>query len=50
MVSLRPVLVDLEDFDLPVYDKSEHPVRQHYQHEHMKRWVANVSTADAYVF
>ena len=44
------VLVDLADFNLPVYDEPEHPVRQHYQHEHTKRWAASVSMADAYVF
>ncbi|ODT69565.1 MAG: NADPH-dependent FMN reductase [Nitrosomonadales bacterium SCN 54-20] len=44
------VLVDLEEFNLPVYDEPEHPVRQHYQHEHTKKWAASVDAADAYVF
>ena len=44
------VLVDLADFNLPVYDEPEHPVRQHYQHEHTKKWAASVNAADAYVF
>ena len=44
------VLVDLADFNLPVYDEPEHPVRQHYQHDHTKRWGASVNAADAYVF
>ncbi|HET7061508.1 MAG TPA: NAD(P)H-dependent oxidoreductase [Nitrosospira sp.] len=43
-------LVDLADFDLPVYDEPEHPVRQNYRNEHTKRWAAAVNSADAYVF
>lgn len=43
-------LVDLADFNLPVYDEPHHPRMQNYQHEHTKRWSASVSAADAYVF
>lgn len=43
-------LVDLVDFNLPVYDEPMHPVMQKYQHEHTKRWAASVTAADAYVF
>ena len=43
-------LVDLADFDLPVYDEPQHPRLQDYQHEHTKRWSASVAAADAYVF
>jgi len=43
-------LVDLADFNLPVYDEPQHPRLQNYQHEHTKRWSASVSAADAYVF
>lgn len=46
----EPVLVDLVEFDLPVYDEPEHPVRQNYQHDHTKKWAASVQAADAYVF
>jgi hypothetical protein len=46
----KAVPVDLADFDLPVYDEVEHRARQHYQHEHMKRWVANASAAVTYEF
>jgi NAD(P)H-dependent FMN reductase len=45
-----PSLVDLKDFDLPVFDEPEHPRLQHYVHEHTKRWAASVSAADAFVF
>lgn len=43
-------LVDLADFNLPVYDEPVHPVQQKYTHEHTKKWSASVAAADAYVF
>ncbi len=43
-------LVDLADFNLPVYDEPQHPRLQDYQHEHTKKWSASVAAADAYVF
>ena len=43
-------LVDLKDFDLPVFDEPEHPRLQRYVHEHTRRWAASVSAADAFVF
>lgn len=43
-------LVDLVDFDLPVYDEPRHPAMQQYEHEHTRRWSASVAAADAYVF
>ena len=47
---LDPVLVDLADFGLPVYDEPKHPLTRQYQHEHTKRWSASVAAADAYAF
>ncbi|SDW34001.1 NADPH-dependent FMN reductase [Nitrosomonas communis] len=44
------VLIDLAEFNLPVYDEPEHPVHQRYRHEHTKNWAASVNAADAYVF
>lgn len=43
-------LVDLLDFDLPVYNEPVHPRMQQYQHDHTRRWSENVAIADAYVF
>ncbi len=43
-------LVDLADFNLPVFDEPEHPRLQKYQHEHTKKWSASVAAADAFVF
>ena len=41
------VLVDLADFNLPVFDEPYHPSLRKYQHVHTKRWSASVSAADA---
>ena len=46
----EPVLVDIADFDLPVYDEPEHPLTHRYRHEHTKRWSESVAAADAYAF
>ncbi|MDN5843658.1 MAG: NAD(P)H-dependent oxidoreductase [Alcaligenaceae bacterium] len=43
-------LVDLADFNLPVYDEPQHPRMKQYQHEHTKRWSASVDAADAFIF
>jgi NAD(P)H-dependent FMN reductase len=43
-------LVDLADFNLPVYDEPKHPRFQDYQHEHTKAWSRSVAAADAYAF
>ena len=47
---VETLLVDLAEFNLPIYDEPEHPIRQNYQHEHTKKWAASVNAADAYVF
>lgn len=44
------LLVDLADFNLPVFDEPNHPRARKYTHEHTKRWSASVEAADAYVF
>lgn len=43
-------LVDLAEFNLPVYDEPVHPAMQKYEHAHTKRWSESVAAADAYVF
>ena len=43
-------LVDLADFNLPVFDEPNHPRMQKYEHDHTKAWSASVASADAYVF
>ncbi|MEX2473834.1 NADPH-dependent FMN reductase [Marinobacter sp.] len=43
-------LIDLADFNLPIYNEANHPRMQKYDHDHTKAWSASVSKADAYVF
>ncbi|MDQ0313800.1 NADPH-dependent FMN reductase [Amorphus orientalis] len=43
-------LVDLAEFDLPVYDEPKHPRMQDYQNDHTKKWSESVAAADAFVF
>lgn len=46
----EPVLVDLADFKLPIYDEPKHPMTRDYAHAHTRAWSASVAAADAYVF
>lgn len=43
-------LVDLADFNLPVFDEPRHPRMGDYQHEHTKKWAKSVASADAFAF
>ena len=43
-----PVLVDLADFDLPIFDEPRHPALGDYAHAHTKRWASSVQAADAF--
>ena len=43
-------LVDIADFNLPIYDEPMHPRLQKYQHAHTKRWAESVNSADAFAF
>lgn len=43
-------LIDLAEFDLPVYDEPVHPAKQQYQKDHTKAWSRSVAAADAYAF
>lgn len=45
-----PVLVDLADFNLPIFDEPEHPRLRNYHHAHTKAWSESVAEADAFVF
>ena len=42
--------VDLETFNLPIFDEPEHPRFKRYVHDHTKAWSASVESADAFVF
>jgi NAD(P)H-dependent FMN reductase len=43
-------LLDLADFNLPLYDEPHHPRLQKYERDHTRRWAQSVAAADAYVF
>ena len=43
-------LIDLADFNLPIYDEPHHPMRRQYTKDHTKAWSASVNAADAFVF
>jgi len=43
-------LIDLADFNLPVYDEPHHPARREYTQDHTKKWSESVKAADAFVF
>ncbi|MCZ0735361.1 NADPH-dependent FMN reductase [Phreatobacter sp. AB_2022a] len=43
-------LIDLADFNLPIFDEPKHPRLGDYQHAHTKKWSASVKAADAFVF
>lgn len=45
-----PVLVDLAEFNLPVFDEPEHPRLRNYHHAHTRAWSESVASADAFVF
>jgi NAD(P)H-dependent FMN reductase len=43
-------LVDLTQFNLPLFDEPAHPILQHYEHDATKRWAESAASADAFVF
>ena len=43
-------LVDLAEFNLPLYDEPHHPMRRQYEKDHTKKWSESVNAADAIVF
>lgn len=43
-------LVDLADFNLPVFDEPHHPRMGKYEQEATRKWSETIKAADAYVF
>lgn len=43
-------MVDLAEFNLPVFDEPMHPAKQEYEKSHTKAWSKSVAAADAYAF
>lgn len=48
--AIKTTLVDLADYDLPVFNEAKHPRLGDYQHETTLRWSAQIASADAFVF
>jgi NAD(P)H-dependent FMN reductase len=46
----EPVLVDLAEFNLPIFDEPKHPRLGEYENGHTKAWSRSVNAADAFVF
>jgi NAD(P)H-dependent FMN reductase len=44
------VLVDLKDFELPLFDEAMPPMMHQYQHAHTKRWAERIGSLDAFIF
>jgi NAD(P)H-dependent FMN reductase len=45
-----PVLVDIAEFSLPLFDEPKHPRLGQYENAHTKRWSQTIAEGDAYVF
>ncbi|MFZ1062314.1 MAG: NAD(P)H-dependent oxidoreductase [Acidimicrobiales bacterium] len=43
-------LVDLVEYDLPVFNEPRHPVVQQYEFDYTKKWSETITRADALVF
>lgn len=48
--AFEPTLVDLAEFDLPVFDEPHHPRMAKYENAHTKAWSESCKAADAFVF
>lgn len=48
--SVRYELVDLAEWDLPMFDEPKSPQTGEYAHDHTKKWSAKISEFDGYVF
>jgi len=43
-------IVDIADYDLPIFDEPMPPAMGNYTHEHTKRWAAKIASLDGFVF
>ena len=43
-------IVDIKDFNLPIFDEPNSPMMGQYTKEHTKKWSAKINSFDAYVF
>jgi len=47
---IEPRLVDIADFNLPIYDEPHHPASGVYEHDHTRQWSESAAWADAFAF
>lgn len=43
-------LVDIKDYDLPLFDESAPPLMDQYANDHTKEWAAKIGEADGFIF
>lgn len=43
-------LVDIAEYNLPVFDEPHPPLMDQYTNDHTKAWAAKISEADGYIF
>jgi len=43
-------LVDIADYDLPLFDESRSPLLGDYEHAHTRKWSAKIAELDGFVF
>ncbi len=46
----EPVLIDLAEINLPIFDEPNHPRLKKYEHAHTRKWSEIIDSGDAYVF
>ncbi|MGO4449344.1 NADPH-dependent FMN reductase [Phyllobacterium sp. TAF24] len=46
----EPVLIDLADLNLPIFDEPNHPRAKKYEHAHTKKWSTLIDAGEAVVF
>jgi NAD(P)H-dependent FMN reductase len=48
--SVEYEIIDLVDFDLPLFNEPVHPVHNSYTYDHTKNWSQKIHQGDAFVF
>jgi NAD(P)H-dependent FMN reductase len=43
-------ILELGDINLPLMNEANHPVMRKYEHDHTKKWSAQIDEADAFIF
>jgi NAD(P)H-dependent FMN reductase len=43
-------VVDIKDWELPMFDEAIHPSMNQYKHDHTKNWSKKINEAGAYIF